>query len=60
MQILEIQGQLIAINLNPEANYKDKIKDGHPAIPWLVAHSGSTITRYKLGEDGKTVYQQRK
>ena len=51
-QIQEVQGQIRAIKLNLEANYKDKIKDDHPVIPWLVAHSASTITRYKIGEDG--------
>ena len=57
-QIQEVQGQIRTIKLNLEANYKDKIKDDHPAIPWLVAHSGSIITRYKIGEDGKTAYQR--
>lgn len=47
-QIQEIQWQLRAIKLNLEANYKNKVKDYHLAIPWLVAHSGSTITRYKI------------
>ena len=54
----EIQGQRRAIELNLEANHKHKIKDDHPVIPWLVAHSGSAITRYKIGEDGKTLSQR--
>ena len=56
-QTQEVQGQIRAIKLNLEAHYEDKIKDDHPVIPWLVAHSASTITRYKIGEDGKTAYQ---
>ena len=50
-QIQEVQGQIRTIKLNLEANYKNKIKDDHQAIPWLVAHSGSIITRYTIGED---------
>ena len=57
-QIQEIQGQIRTIKLNLEANYNTKIKEDHPAIPWLVAHAGSVITRYKIGEDGKTAYQR--
>jgi hypothetical protein len=45
-QIQEVQGQIRAIKLNLEANYKNKLRDDHPAIPWLVAHSASAITRY--------------
>ena len=56
--IQEVQGQIRTIKLNLEANYNTKIKEDHPAIPWLVAHAGSIITRYKIGEDGKTAYQR--
>ena len=56
-QIQEVQGQIRTVKLKLEANYKAKLKDDHPAIPWLVAHAGSVITRYKIGEDGKTAYQ---
>ena len=57
-QIQEIQGQIRTVKLNLEANYKTDIKEDHPSIPWLVAHAGSVITRYKIGEDGKTAYQR--
>mgnify|MGYP000276223466 CR=1 FL=1 len=52
-QIQEVQGQIRTIKLNLGATYKDKIKDDHPVISWLAAHSGSTITRYKSGKTEK-------
>ena len=46
--IQEVQGQIQTSTLNIEANYNTQLKDYHPAVPWLVAHTASLRTRTGL------------
>ena len=37
-----------------------KVNQDHPILPWLVQHSGSLVSRYEVGVDGKTADERLK
>ena len=40
-----------------EENYKMKLGDKHQLLAWIVEHSGSLLTRYAVGKDGRTAWE---
>ncbi len=51
--IQEVQGQVRTTKAALESRYKNKIKEGHPCLPWLVAHSADTLRMFQVHKDGK-------
>ena len=36
------------------------IRTSHPILPWLVIHAADCLSKYHIGEDGKTAYERLK
>ena len=43
-----------------EAKIGEAIEKDSPMLAWIVENAGTMITRYRVGEDGKTAYQRLK
>ena len=52
------QGQARTVKLAAESRYGKKITVDMDVMPWLLRHAGDVITRYQIGEDGKTAWQR--
>ena len=36
------------------------VRSSHPMLTWLVQHAADCLSKYQIGEDGKTAYERLK
>ena len=53
-----MQGQVRTMFDALKARYGFEIDTKHPALKWLIQHSGAIITRFMTGVDGKTAWEK--
>ena len=41
-----------------ESRYRMRIDGHNPIIPWMVTHAAATISRFQVGEDGRTPFER--
>ena len=56
--IQQVEGQIRTVKLQLEHRLGDKLPIDSPLLPWLVRHSGATLSRYQKGTDGQTAYRR--
>ena len=56
--VQRVEGQVRTIKDSLEARYKGKLSANHPIVPWLWGYAASVITRYAIGEDGRTAFER--
>ena len=56
--VQEVEGHVRTWLSYIEDKMKTTIEGGSPLIPWLIQHTGSTLNRTKVGEDGKLRIQE--
>ena len=57
-EIQNVQEQFRAMRDALETKVKERIPKGHKMIPWMVAHASDTLSRYKIGDDGRTPHER--
>ena len=53
-----IQNQVRTLYDALKDRYKVEIPSEHPVLKWLILHSGVLLTRFMVGNDGKTAYER--
>ena len=56
--VRQVQGQFRAMKDALDSRYKTRVGGDHPAIPWLVTHAASVITRMRKDSEGFTAYRR--
>ena len=56
--IRELAGMTRTLKDAIESKIGEPLGQDHPMLPWIVEHSGTVITRYRIGKDGRTAYQR--
>ena len=54
--IRELAGMHRTLKDAIETKIGEKLGPDHPMLPWIVEYSGTVITRYRVGKDGRTAY----
>ena len=55
-----VQGQVRTVKAQLEQRLGEAVPLNSDLLPWLVSHSGTTISRYHVGKDGFTSYRRLK
>ncbi len=58
--IKSLEGMIRTTKDHIETKMKEKIAKDSPLFAWIVEAVGTMITRYRIGQDGKTPYQRLK
>ena len=58
--IRELSGMTRTLKDFIECKMGEQLGQDHPMLPWIVEYSGTVITRYRVGQDGRTPYQRLK
>jgi len=56
----EIAGMVRTLKVELEKRIGEKIATMRPIVKWMVEYSGAMVTRFRIGEDGKTAYERLK
>ena len=51
-----VQGQFRTMKDGLESRYGVRFDGDHQCVPWLMAHTSDTLTRFHVYEDGRTGY----
>ena len=54
-----LMGQVRALKLQLENNYRIHLTSKHPIMPWMVKHAAYLLNRYAVHSDGNTSYYRR-
>ena len=57
VQIQAVQGMVCTLRDAFESRYGKRLEATSPLIPWLVMHGAGILTRFIVGDDGRTAYQ---
>ena len=57
--VREIKAQVRVMKSSLEEKLQMKLGDKHPLLAWLPRHAADLISRYKVGQDGRTAEQRR-
>ena len=57
VQIQALQGMVRTLRDAMESRYGNILESTSPAIAWLVMHVAGILTRFRVGSDGRTAYQ---
>ena len=55
-----VQEQVRVIRHGLEQRLGQKIRSSHPIMTWIVEHAAALLSRYQVGDDGKTPYERLK
>ena len=58
--IRRVEGLVRTMKQGVEDRYNTIIGESHVILPWLVRHSGATLSRYQRGRDGLSGYRRLK
>ena len=53
-----IQNQIRTMFDALKLRYKVEIPSDHPILKWLILHAGALLTRFMVGNDGKTAFER--
>ena len=54
-----VKEQVRVIKSSLEEKLKTKLEDKHPLLAWMPRHAADLLSRYKIGQDGRTAEQRR-
>ena len=57
-QCLDVQEGSRALKSARDKRYGEKLAKDQPTIPWMVRHAADCISRYRVGDEGKTAYER--
>ena len=60
ISIQVVEGQVRTVKCQLANRLGQEVPVEHDILPWLVRHSGATISRYQKGRDGMTAYRRLK
>ena len=55
-----LEGQMRVLKGALEKKVGERLSVAHPMFPWLVEHAGDVLTKFLVGEDGRTAYERTK
>ncbi|CAE7544146.1 unnamed protein product [Symbiodinium microadriaticum] len=58
MVILEVRQGYAAILSDLESKLKIKVDPNHSMLTWIARHAAFLLTRFRIGDDGKSAYQR--
>ena len=56
--IKTVQGQVRTLKSALDEHYKTTFNENHVLLPWLIAYAASLISKFTIGEDGKTAHER--
>ena len=56
--VQRVQGQTRVLKEALPARYDFKVDPAHVCLPWLIRHAAAVITRFQVGQDGRTGFQR--
>ena len=58
VMIRELKRQIRVLKSDTEERLKRTLGDDHPVLAWLPRHAAFLLTRFRVGEDGKTAIER--